>query len=62
MLCSFNKLNMNYVRKLTKVGGGRTYSVTLPISSIRKFKWKSKQKLIIEVDEKRKRFIVKDWS
>ena len=37
MLCSFIKLNMKYVRKLTKVGGGRTYSVTLPISSIRKF-------------------------
>jgi len=27
------------IRKLAKVGGGHTYSVTLPIEAIRKFGW-----------------------
>jgi len=50
------------VRKLSKVGGGKTYSVTLPIEAVRDFGWKQKQKVIVEVDTKRKRFIVKDWN
>ena len=48
------------VRKLTKVGGGASYS--LPVEIIRKFKWKEKQKLTVTVDLKNKKLIIRDWK
>lgn len=50
------------IRKLTKVGGGSTYSITLPIDDIRELGWQKKQKVVVEFDKDRKRFIVKDWK
>ena len=50
------------VRKLSRVGRGRTYSITLPIEVIRQFKWQEKQKLVLEIDAKKKRIIIKDWE
>ena len=49
------------IRKLTKIGKD-SYAVTLPVSTIRKFNWREKQKLQIEVDETKHRIIVKDWK
>ncbi len=49
------------IRKLAKVGGGSTYSVTLPIDAIREFGWQEKQRVVVEVDSKNKRLIIKDW-
>ena len=56
------KLSERNIRKLAKVGGKRTYSLTLPIEAIREFGWKEGQKVVIEVDKKRQRFIIKDWK
>ena len=50
------------IRKLCKVGGGATYSVTLPIDIIREFGWQTKQKIVIEANQKRKQIIIKDWK
>ncbi|PLX21798.1 hypothetical protein C0584_01700 [Candidatus Parcubacteria bacterium] len=50
------------IRKLSRVGSGKTYTITLPIEAIRKFGWQKKQKLEVEVDEEGKRLIVKDWE
>ena len=50
------------IRKLAKVGGGVTYSITLPIEIVREFGWQEKQKLSVEADQKRKRIIIKDWK
>ncbi len=50
------------IRKLAKVGGGHTYSITLPIEVIRKFRWQEGQKLQVKVDEKNKKIILKDWE
>ncbi|HVV15044.1 MAG TPA: hypothetical protein VHD55_01425 [Candidatus Paceibacterota bacterium] len=50
------------VRKLTKTGRGSTYTVALPVEAIRKFKWKERQKLTVEVDLKRKKLIIRDWK
>ena len=50
------------IRKLSRVGGGTSYSITLPIEVVRAFGWKEKQKLEIEVDKKRKKIIIKDWK
>lgn len=56
------KLEDKNIRKLSKVGGGATYAITLPIDVIREFGWKEKQKLVIEADKGRKRLIIKDWK
>jgi len=55
------KLEDKNIRKLSRIGRGKTYSITLPIDGIRKFKWQQKQKLVVEIDEKKKQFIIKDW-
>ena len=50
------------IRKLFRVGGGKSYSITLPLEAIKEFGWKQKQKLVVEVDKRRKRIIIKDWE
>ena len=47
------------IRKLSKVGK-TSYSITLPINIIRQFKWRERQKLIIEVDEAGKSIVIRD--
>ena len=56
------KLGENLVRKLTKMGSGASYGITLPIDVVRKFKWRERQKLQLTVDEKRQRIIIEDWK
>lgn len=50
------------IRKITKMGGGNSYGITLPISFVRELKWKERQKVVVEFDKNRKRLIVKDWQ
>lgn len=50
------------IRKLSRVGGGITYSITLPIEAVREFGWQEKQRLSVTVDRKNKRFVIKDWK
>ncbi len=57
---SRKKLEERNIRKLTKTGG-TTYYVTLPIESIRELGWQKSQKLIVEVDKRRDRIVIKDW-
>jgi predicted Ser/Thr protein kinase len=56
------KVGKKVIRKLGKVGGGRSYSVALPVEVIRKFKWKERQKLTVTVDLKNKKLIIRDWK
>jgi len=53
------KLEDKNIRKLTK-SGGKSISVTLPIEIVRKLKWKSKQKVVVE--KKGKTVVIKDWK
>jgi len=48
------------VRKLVKVGGGKTYSITLPIEVIRELGWQKGQKL--EVKKYGKGILIQDWE
>lgn len=50
------------IRSLFKIGGGKSYGITLPVDVIRTFKWQERQKLQVTVDEKKKRIIIEDWS
>jgi antitoxin component of MazEF toxin-antitoxin module len=54
------KTEEDYIRNLTKVSGGTSYAVTLPMEYIRKLKWKAKQKL--EVKLYKDRIIIRDWK
>jgi len=47
-------------RKLTKIAGGTSYAVTLPIEFVRHLKWKERQKLDITLDGEK--LIIKDWK
>jgi phosphate uptake regulator len=49
------------VRKITK-SGGKSYSLTLPISFIRELGWQKKQKVVVEMDKKKKVLVIKDWG
>lgn len=49
------------IRKLQNAGRG-SYTISLPIQGIRKLRWRENQKLVVEFDERRKRFIIKDWK
>ncbi len=58
---SRKSLGQRSVRKLGKVGGGTSYSVTLPIEIIREFRWKEGQKLVIKKYGKNK-IVIEDWK
>lgn len=53
-------LSLTRVRKLSKVAGGASYSITLPIEFVRELGWKERQKL--EVTLKGDTIIVNDWE
>jgi hypothetical protein len=55
------KIENRNVRKITKVGGGKTYSVTIPIKIIREFGLQEGQKLVVEKYGKGKRISIEDW-
>lgn len=48
------------IRKLTKIGNGASYSVTIPIDIVRQKKWKEHQKLVITL--KGHHIVIKDWK
>lgn len=56
------KIQNRNIRKLAKVGGGTSYSVTIPMEAIRSFGWREAQKVVIEIDRRGKRIIIKDWK
>lgn len=50
------------IRKLTKIAGGSSYAITLPIDVVRRWGWRNKQKLQLEIDDKKQTIKVKDWE
>lgn len=38
----------DHVRTLTKIAGGKSFCVTLPISIVRELKWSSQQKVLVK--------------
>jgi bifunctional DNA-binding transcriptional regulator/antitoxin component of YhaV-PrlF toxin-antitoxin module len=56
------KIENRNVRKLSRVGNGKTYTITIPIEIIREFGWMKKQKLVVEMDKKNKIVKIKDWE
>ncbi|MAG59701.1 hypothetical protein CMO96_02850 [Candidatus Woesebacteria bacterium] len=54
------KLEERHIRKLTRTGGGASFSVTLPIEIIRKFGWRDRQKVIVK--SRGKKIVIEDWE
>ena len=52
----------NNIRKITKTAGGSSYSITLPIDVVRRWGWKERQKVELEIDEKNKVIKIRDWK
>jgi len=48
------------VRKLSKVGGGRTMVVSIPIEFVRELGWREKQKVVVR--KRGKHLIIEDWK
>lgn len=57
---AIRKTGERKVRSLTKIAGGSSYAVTMPIEYIRQLKWRGKQKL--EVKLYKDRIIIRDWK
>jgi antitoxin component of MazEF toxin-antitoxin module len=54
------KLKEKNIRKLTRMGGGRSLGLTLPIEIVRELKWRERQK--VKVRKVGSRIIVEDWK
>jgi len=54
------KLEEKNIRKITKMGLGRTMGLTLPIEIIKKLGWKEHQKVVVKL--RGKEIIIKDWK
>lgn len=53
------KLGNQNIRKITKVGGGASFAVTLPIEYIRKLNWREKQKVVVTL--RGQKITIEDW-
>ena len=54
------KLSEQNIRKITKMGGGKSYGITIPIQYLRQLKWRERQKVVVK--KRGKRIIIEDWS
>lgn len=54
------KIEESNIRSLTKIAGGSSYAVTIPIEYVRELKWRAKQKLEVKIYNDR--IIIRDWK
>jgi len=47
------------IRKITKVAGGSSFSITLPIEMIRKLGWRERQKVVVSM--RGEKLTIEDW-
>jgi len=53
-------LSEKNIRKITKMGKGRTMGITLPIEFLDKLDWREHQKVVVTLKEKT--INIKDWK
>ncbi|HDH31688.1 MAG TPA: AbrB/MazE/SpoVT family DNA-binding domain-containing protein [Candidatus Wolfebacteria bacterium] len=54
------RLENRNIRKITKMAGGSSFGITLPIEMIRKLKWREKQKVVAKL--RGKKITIVDWK
>ena len=47
------------IRKITRMGGGRSFGITFPIEIFRKLGWRERQKVVVKL--RGKKITVEDW-
>jgi hypothetical protein len=52
------KADERNVRSLFKLAGGRSYAITLPIETLRAWKWDDHHELSLKIDDKRQRIVI----
>ena len=55
------RFNKKDIRKITKIGG-HSYGVILPIEVVKNWRWKERQKVVLEINQKKKVIKIKDWK
>ncbi len=50
----------SYVRHLTKIAGGTSYALVIPMDYVKNLGWKDRQKLVVR--KYGKRLIIEDWE
>jgi len=60
MYMARRKLAERNIRKLTRMGGGRSMGLTIPIEMIHDLQWREKQKVVVK--KVGKRIIIEDWE
>ncbi len=58
---TIKKTDRQNIRKISKTASGSSYSVTLPRDVVRRWGWKERQKLVLEINEKKKQIKIKDF-
>lgn len=53
------KLKEKNIRKITKMGSGFSFGLTLPIEIVQSLGWKEHQKVVVK--KSGKRIIIEDW-
>ena len=48
------------IRKLTKMGGGRSMGITVPIEMLRKLGWRERQKVTVKL--RGSKITIEDWK
>lgn len=56
------KLEERNIRKLTKIAAGSSLGITLPIEVVRKFGWRERQKLKLEINDRSKSITIRDCA
>jgi len=54
------KLSERNIRKLTKMGAGRSLGLTLPIEIVRELKLRERQKVTVKL--RGKKIVIEDWK
>lgn len=54
------KADEENIHSLTRMGGGKSLGLTLPIQMLRKLKWRERQKLVVSL--RGKKIMIEDWK
>jgi len=48
------------IRKLTRMGGGRSIGLTLPVEIVKKLDWRERQKVVVKLSGSK--IVISDWK
>lgn len=55
-----SKLEERNIRKITKMAGGASFGITLPIEMVRELGWRERQKVVVK--KSGSKLVIEDWE